>query len=112
MIEFGDLLPAAEQGWAILFELADESDSDWVLVGGQMMYLLAKEHGTQLPRPTDDMDVVVDIRTRPGGTGWLATWLLNRDWPLAELSRLQEVLRLSSELKPLKCKCVVATAKF
>jgi len=86
MIQLRGLLPAAEQGWLTLFELAEESDSDWVLVGGQMIYLLAEEHGAQLPRATDDMDVVVDVRTRPGATGWLAAWLMDRGFEQGDIS--------------------------
>jgi hypothetical protein len=78
MIELVDLLPAAQQGWEVLLELAEDNDTDWLLIGGQMMYLLAIEHGTQLPRPTADMDVVVNVGARPGGTRWLAGWLLDR----------------------------------
>ena len=62
----------------LLFELAQVNDSNWLLIGGQMMYVLAVEHGTQLPRPTSDVDVVVDVRARPGGTQWLASWLIDR----------------------------------
>ena len=86
MIELHDLLPAAEQGWLTLFDLAEETETDWVLVGGQMIFLLAAEHGTQLPRATDDMDVVVDVRTRPGGTAWLSAWLMERDFEQGGIS--------------------------
>jgi hypothetical protein len=86
MIELRDLLPAAEQGWLTLCEITEETDSDWVLVGGQMIFLLAEEHGAQLPRPTDDMDIVVDVRARPGGTAWLSTWLMDRDFKQGDIS--------------------------
>jgi hypothetical protein len=78
MTRLMDLVPAAEQGWLTLFELAQENDSDWLLVGGQMVYLLALEHGTHLPRATVDMDVVINVRTRPGGTAWFSTWSMSR----------------------------------
>jgi len=80
VIELTGLTPAAEQGWRVLFELAKESEEDWLLVGGQMILMLAVEHGAQLPRPTDDMDVVVNVRSRPRGTEWLSRWLLDRDF--------------------------------
>jgi hypothetical protein len=51
-----------------------------------MMYLLAVEAGRTLPRPTDDVDVVVNVRTRPGSTEWLAGWLGERDFELDGIS--------------------------
>ncbi|MDQ1734793.1 MAG: hypothetical protein QOH56_1044 [Pseudonocardiales bacterium] len=80
MIELLDVTPAAEEGWWLLFELADDNRDDWLLVGGQMMYLLAAEHSAPLPRTTDDIDVVVNVRTLPGGTQWLSAWLIDRDF--------------------------------
>jgi hypothetical protein len=65
------LLPPAEQGWRLLFDLAEEEPEHWCLLGGQMMYLLAAESGRSLPRPTADMDVVVDLRARERSTEWL-----------------------------------------
>jgi hypothetical protein len=76
------LLPAAEQGWRLLFDLAEEEPEHWCLLGGQMMYLLAAEAGRSLPRPTSDMDVVVDLRARKRSTEWLAGWLTNRRFEL------------------------------
>lgn len=75
MIELRHLTPAAEEGWRLLLDLAEDNSDGWLLVGGQMMYLLAVEHGAVLPRPTTDMDVVVDVRQRRDGTQWLAEWL-------------------------------------
>jgi len=74
------LTPAAEEGWWLLFELAEDNREDWLLVGGQMMFLLAAEHNARLPRATDDVDVVVNVRTLPGGTQWLSAWLIDRDF--------------------------------
>jgi hypothetical protein len=78
MIELRDLTPAAEEGWWLLFEMAQDNREDWLLVGGQMMFLLAVEYGARLPRATDDVDVVVDVRALPQGTEWLASWLIER----------------------------------
>lgn len=81
MIRLDVLTPAAAQGWGVLFDLAELDVNSWLLVGGQMMQLLAAEHGvSEAVRPTDDVDVVVDVRTRPGGTRWLAEWLLDRNF--------------------------------
>lgn len=76
MIELSGLTPAAEEGWWTLFDLAEANAADRLLVGGQMMFLLAVEHDASLPRATDDVDVVVNVRTMPAGTEWLSDWLL------------------------------------
>jgi hypothetical protein len=89
MIELPGLTPAAMEGWATLFALARQDEIAWVLVGGQVIYLLAVEHGAQLPRPTDDMDVVVDVRASPRGTEKLAAWLEGRGYELEGISAEQ-----------------------
>jgi hypothetical protein len=81
VIELVELTPAAEEGWWTLFDLAEANTSDWLLIGGQMMFLLAVEHGASLPRATDDVDVVVNVRTMVRRTKWLSDWL--SDWLLA-----------------------------
>jgi hypothetical protein len=78
VIELVELTPAAEEGWWTLFELAETNKPDWLLVGGQMMFLLAVEHEATLPRATDDVDIVVNVRTMQRGTEWLSKWLIAR----------------------------------
>jgi hypothetical protein len=78
VIELRDLTPAAEEGWWLLLELMAEQPESCMVVGGQMMYLLAAEHRAGLPRPTDDVDVVVNVQLQPRGTEWLADWLVAR----------------------------------
>jgi hypothetical protein len=80
VIELLEVTPAAEEGWWLLFELAEDNGEDWLLVGGQMMFLLAAEHHARLPRATVDVDVVVNVRALPGGTQWLSAWLTKRDF--------------------------------
>lgn len=76
MIRLDRLTPAAEQGWGVLFDLAEVDEDSLLLIGGQMMQLLAAEHDVgEMVLPTDDVDVVVDVRAWPGGTRWLAEWL-------------------------------------
>jgi hypothetical protein len=82
----GNLIPAAEEGWRTLFDLAERDTDTWLLVGGQMMYLLAAEQGAVLPRPTTDMDVVVNVRARPKGTQWLSAWLEEQGFELEGIS--------------------------
>lgn len=83
MIHLSDLTPAAEEGWWLLFELAEEDAENWVLVGGQMVHLLAVELGvSELARPTDDVDVIVNVRARQGATEWMAQALIERGFTL------------------------------
>lgn len=83
MIALTGLTPAGAAGWRTLLELSRVDVDSWLLVGGQAVHLLGVEHGSGLVRPTDDMDVVVDVRSRPGGTEWLAGWLVERGFELA-----------------------------
>jgi hypothetical protein len=80
------LIPAAQEGWNTLLDLGGVDTDSWLLVGGQMMYLLAAENGVEMPRATADLDVVVDVRARPGGTEWLAGWLTDRGYDMAGVS--------------------------
>jgi hypothetical protein len=84
VIRLDHLPPAAEEGWWTLFELAEVRTDSWILIGGQMVALLAAEHSiSEKVRPTVDVDVVVDVRIQPTGTEWLAGWLLDRGFALA-----------------------------
>ena len=49
-----------------------------------MTWAVAAEHDREPPRATVDMDVVVDVRARPGMTEWLATWLKVREFQLGQ----------------------------
>lgn len=82
MIELAGLSPAAEEGWWLLFDLMAERGDTCLLIGGQMMALLAAEHASVLPRTTDDVDVVVNVQQHRRGTEWLADWLLKRGFEL------------------------------
>jgi hypothetical protein len=87
MIALGQLTPAAEEAWWVLFDLTDADSENWALIGGQMVQVLASEYdATELVRPTEDVDVVVDTRARRGGTEWLAGWLTDRGFELGGVS--------------------------
>jgi hypothetical protein len=87
MIALGQLTPAAEEAWWVLFDLTDADSENWTLIGGQMVQVLASEYdATELVRPTEDVDVVVDTRARRGGTEWLAGWLTDRGFELGGVS--------------------------
>lgn len=74
-VALGSMSPAQRQGWRVLLDLGDVLESGWCLLGGQLVWLLAAEHGADPPRATDDVDVVVDVRTHPDGLRRLCGWL-------------------------------------
>jgi hypothetical protein len=84
-VTLSGMAPAQEQAWEMLLRL-DDARVPWVLIGGQMMYLLAAEHGTALPRTTVDADVLVDIRASPGSIETLCAWLEERGLKLEHIS--------------------------
>ena len=53
--------------WAALLELASALGDNWLVVGGQMVFLHEVERRAANVRPTDDVDVVVDLRAEPAG---------------------------------------------
>lgn len=72
-----DLPPAQFQAWQLLFRMR-ALDLAWVLIGGQMVSLLAAENGAALPRPTLDADVLVDVRADKNGLRRLSNWLVSQ----------------------------------
>jgi hypothetical protein len=55
----------SEASWTALLAISNVMDSGWTLVGGQMVHLHCAERGHYPTRPTDDIDTIVNIRTRP-----------------------------------------------
>ena len=86
MIALTELTPAAEEGWWLLLDLMLERPDTCLLVGGQLIALLAAEHGARLPRATEDVDVVVNVQQHRGGTEWLADWLVARGLAMSKPS--------------------------
>ena len=60
---------AGRQGesWAALLELSTSFGEHWLLVGGQMVFVHEVHRNARDIRPTDDIDVVVDLRVQPTG---------------------------------------------
>ncbi len=86
-IDLGSLAPAAFEAWTVVFEIDTSFGDDWVVVGGQMIAL----HAASLEirdgvRPTDDVDVLVDVRARPAATRDLGRWLSDHDFDHAGAS--------------------------
>lgn len=59
------LAPTHRGLWDVLCDLADRHDSDWVLVGGQMVLLHAVQAARTPPRVSQDLDAIIDARVRP-----------------------------------------------
>jgi len=53
--------------WATLVELTELRPGEWTLIGGQMVFLHAMEHGVEPPRVSTDLDVLVNARVITGG---------------------------------------------
>jgi hypothetical protein len=48
--------------WHGIMDLYEQLNQGWTLIGGQMVHLHCAEHGYAPPRPTNDIDTVVDVR--------------------------------------------------
>jgi len=66
------VLPAMSQpqtaSWHGVMDLHERLDYGWTLVGGQMVHLQCAERDYAAPRPTDDVDTVIDVLL-PDGIG-------------------------------------------
>jgi hypothetical protein len=51
-----------KQSWHALMDLYERINSDWTLIGGQLVHLHCAERGVSPTRPTNDVDTVVNIR--------------------------------------------------
>jgi len=78
--------PAQEQGWLVLLDLFANRRTDWTLIGGQMMFLLAVENGVTMPRTTTDMDVVINVVESPGAIRAFASQLLQQGFEFGDVS--------------------------
>jgi hypothetical protein len=60
---------AEERLWHVTHEIADLLGGlPWVLIGGQMVSLLEREHGGRTGRATRDVDALLDVRALTGAT--------------------------------------------
>lgn len=53
--------------WLALIDLSELRPGEWTLIGGQMVFMHAMEHGVQPPRVSTDLDVLVNARVAAGG---------------------------------------------
>ena len=82
------MTPAQEEGWRILLDLYQDFPAGWCLIGGQMVWLYARESDIEPPRITEDVDVVVDVRADQQAIRRMCHWLeaAARDFELDGLS--------------------------
>ncbi len=59
------MLPAQTASWHALMDLYEKHHAGWTLVGGQMVHLHCAERDHSPTRPTDDADMVLDVRADP-----------------------------------------------
>lgn len=59
------MVPQQEAGWTALLDVAERMPDGWSLVGGQLVHLHCVERGESPPRPTTDLDAVLDVRAYP-----------------------------------------------
>lgn len=80
------MTPAQEAGWHALIDLYESIQAGWCIIGGQMVWFLAQEHGVEPIRVTEDVDVVVDIRTNQRLMKQLCNWLEANSFDLESIS--------------------------
>jgi hypothetical protein len=56
---------AQKQSWHALMDLYERVNSEWALIGGQLVHLHCAERAVLPTRPTDDVDTVVNVRAFP-----------------------------------------------
>jgi hypothetical protein len=65
MIVMPVMSTAQTASWHGVIDLHERLDHGWTVIGGQMVHLHCAEHGHTPPRPTSDVDTVIDVRADP-----------------------------------------------
>lgn len=76
--------------WHNALSLMSELDSDWTLVGGLMVQLLAVRYGVPSTRLTVDIDILADSRRRPSSTERIGATLTKLGFEAAGQARLRD----------------------
>src|SRR5205823_10671029 len=77
MIVIPELGDGRHQMWCDLFDLAEAFPSKWTIIGAHMVALYAWEAGLA-SRPSDDVDVLVNVRLATDGTQAVSQFLQDR----------------------------------
>jgi len=80
VVQLPPLAGGQADSWAALVELAPVLGDNWLLIGGQMVFLHEVERRSTDIRPTDDVDVVVNLRAQPDGLARVQEALLGADF--------------------------------
>ena len=64
-VELSTLGDAQLQSWHAVMDLYEVINSDWTLIGGQLVHLHCAERHAAPVRPTDGIDTVLDVRANP-----------------------------------------------
>jgi hypothetical protein len=81
MIDIPELGDERHRLWCDLVDLAAEHPHGWTIIGAHMVALYAWEAGLS-SRPSDDVDVLVNVRLVSDGTELVSRFLLQRDYEL------------------------------
>lgn len=65
LIELPPIPAPINELWHVLMDLQERLTAAWSLIGGQMVFLHALEHGHVPPQISQDGDVIADIRADP-----------------------------------------------
>jgi len=65
VIRLPPLAGGQAESWRALIEIAPKLGRHWLLIGGQMVFLHEVERESTEIRPTNDIDLVVDLRIDP-----------------------------------------------
>ena len=65
VIRLPPLVGGQAESWRALIEIAQQLGRHWLLIGGQMVILHEVERESTDTRPTNDIDLVVDLRIDP-----------------------------------------------
>ena len=75
VVRLPPLVGGQAESWRALVEIAPQLGRHWLLIGGQMVFLHEVERESTDVRPTNDIDLVVDLRIDPAALGHTHTVL-------------------------------------
>jgi len=90
--------------WEVLLKLGRTRGIPWILIGGQMVLILALEHGREPVQASQDGDAVADIRSEPQALSRLVAFLERHGFELDGMSadgRAHRYVRRSSDPAPM-----------
>ncbi len=83
IVELDPVDSAAREIWQDALDLMGQLEGDWTLIGGLMVQLRADRYDGVGARPTNDIDILANSRTRPSCTERISEKLRQLDYQLA-----------------------------